>query len=85
MGLSDRLDLVGTLAYYPALSINAPRAPYAVAGMRLWEGAIGLGYAVTPALRLEGRYRHQAWGGDLAIDRDDVALGVTFRPERSQP
>ncbi|HEY9897734.1 MAG TPA: carboxypeptidase regulatory-like domain-containing protein [Pantanalinema sp.] len=82
---SDRLELLGSLAYYPALSFNAARAPYAVALTRLWEGAIGLGYAVTPALRLEGRYRHQAWGGDLTIDRDDVSIGVTYRPERTQP
>ncbi|MNX84216.1 hypothetical protein D3C86_1160060 [compost metagenome] len=76
---------MGSAAYYPALSFTSARAPYAVAGTSLWEAGLGLGYAIVPALRLELRYRHQGGSGDLALSRDEVAFGVTYRPERAQP
>lgn len=83
--LGDRLDLVGSAAYYPALSFTSARAPYALSGTSLWEAGLGVGYAIAPALRLDLRYRHQGGGGDVILSRDEVALGVTYRPERSQP
>ncbi len=83
--LGDRLDLLATAAYFPALSFSATRAPYPVSGTSLWEAGLGLGYAFAPKLRLDLRYRHQSGGGDLALTRDELSLGVTFRPERQQP